>query len=205
MQCLSGTIRCHIYGILILIPSFLILVLSLMQYDDEVVHSFAWNDVFFEIVKPEALSYTYRMRPAKDFGVPFNQTFSWTEIPLVPVHPPYCCNWPDNAEELKDSIALVERGECSFLSKAVRAEELGAKAIIISDNDAESDDYYIEMVDDNTLREVHIPAAFLLGKNGYMIRRTLQKLDLPHAIINIPVNLTFVPMHKINQPPWLSW
>lgn len=62
-------------------------------------------------------------------------------------------------------IVLAFR-ECSFLSKAVRAEELGAKAIIISDNDAESDDYYIEMVDDNTLREVHIPAAFLLGKNG---------------------------------------
>lgn len=46
-----------------------------MQYDDEVVHSFAWNDVFFEIVKPEALSYTYRMRPAKDFGVPFVSHF----------------------------------------------------------------------------------------------------------------------------------
>jgi len=56
--------------------------------------------------------------------------------------------------------------ECSFLSKAVKAEEVGAKAIIVADHDSTSDDYFIEMIDDKTMREVHIPAGFLLGKNG---------------------------------------
>lgn len=29
------------------------------------------GDVFFEIIDPEELEYTYRIRPAKDFGAPF--------------------------------------------------------------------------------------------------------------------------------------
>lgn len=52
------------------------------------------------------------------------------------------------------------------MSKAIRMENAGAVAIIVSDDDRENDDLYIEMVDDNTLREVNIPAGFLLGKNG---------------------------------------
>lgn len=29
------------------------------------------NDIFFEITDPLELEYTYRLRPAKDFGAPF--------------------------------------------------------------------------------------------------------------------------------------
>lgn len=58
--------------------------------------------------------------------------------------------------------------ECSFLSKTVKAEEVGARAIIVANQDPESDEFYIEMINDNTSREVHIPAGFLLGKNGYV-------------------------------------
>lgn len=29
------------------------------------------SDVFFEIIEPGELGYTYRLRPAKDFGAPF--------------------------------------------------------------------------------------------------------------------------------------
>lgn len=61
------------------------------------------------------------------------------------------------------------------------------------------------MIDDDSVQETNIPAGFLLGKNGHMIRQTLRKLYLDHAMINIPVNLTFTPVYKINQPPWLEW
>lgn len=54
------------------------------------------------------------------------------------------------------------------MSKTVKAEEVGARAIIVANQDPESDEFYIEMIDDNTFREVHIPAGFLLGKNGYV-------------------------------------
>jgi hypothetical protein len=66
-------------------------------------------------------------------------------------------------------------------------------------------DYYIEMIDDNTTRSTQIPAGYLVGKSGRVIRQTLDKLNLDFALINLPVNLTFIPAHKINHPPWLVW
>jgi hypothetical protein len=38
-----------------------------------------------------------------------------------------------------------------------------------------------------------------------MIRRTLSRLKLSHAVINIPINITTIPLNKLNQPPWLVW
>jgi hypothetical protein len=38
-----------------------------------------------------------------------------------------------------------------------------------------------------------------------MIRKTLERLQRRYALINIPVNLTYVPQNKLNQPPWLGW
>ena len=97
--------------------------------------------------------------------------------------------------------------ECSFLTKAINIEAIGGKAIIVTETNSENIDYdfYIEMIHDKSKRESNIPAAFLLGKNGNIIRQTLKKLRKRYAIINLPVNLTFVPPHKINQPPWLQW
>lgn len=85
------------------------------------------------------------------------------------------------------------------------AEMSGARAVIITDISLINEDYFIEMVDDESEDEANIPAGFLMGKNGIMILKTLQKLKRSYAIINIPVNLTFTPIHKLNQPPWLRW
>lgn len=45
-------------------------------------------------------------------------------------------------------------------------EKAGAIAVIVTDDDKNNDALYIEMVDDNTQRDVNIPAGFLLGKSG---------------------------------------
>lgn len=163
------------------------------------------SDIFFEIIDPRELGYTYRLRPAKDFGAPFNESFHAVGVGLVPVDPPSGCGWPRNSDNVEGNIALVERGECSFVTKASKMEEVGALAVIVADNDKRGDEHFIDMVDDHTLREVNIPAGFLLGKNGHMIRRTLEKLHRKRAVINIPVNLTYVPVVKHKQPPWLEW
>ena len=179
-------------------------------------------DVFFEIIYPPELEYTYKLRPAKDFGAPFNASFLEERIPLVPIDPPHGCQVAKNVKELKGRIALVERGDCSFFAKTIMAEEAGAKAIIIADYHSSSieesinspladpwaDYYYIEMIRDDTIassQSVNIPAGFLLGKNGKMIRQTLQRLNQPFALINIPVNLTYTSLDKLHQPPWLFW
>lgn len=176
-------------------------------------------DVFFEIIHPPELEYTYKLRPAKDFGAPFNASFLEERIPLVPTDPPHGCQLAKNAQDLRGRIALVERGDCSFFSKSIKAEEAGAKAVIIADYHSSSieesiasplwdDHYYVEMIRDNSVpssKSVNIPAGFLLGKNGKMIRQTLQRLNQPFALINIPVNLTYTTLDKLHQPPWLFW
>lgn len=60
--------------------------------------------------------------------------------------------------------------ECSFLSKALKAEEVGALAVIVTDNEVKNDDVYLSMVDDKTNREVNIPVTFLIGKNGSVLK-----------------------------------
>ena len=53
-----------------------------------------------------------------------------------------------------------------FHFKVIRAEDAGAVAVIVTDQDHDNDELFISMVDDTTEREVSIPAAFVLGKNG---------------------------------------
>lgn len=182
---------------------------NLHMYDGIRTQDIIAGDVFFEIVDPPELEYTYRIRPAKDFGTSFESaSFGVKEGKLVPAIPSDACE-PDfvNEKDLKGNIVLVERGECSFLTKAINVEQVGGRAVIITEVDSGSDDYdyYIEMIHDKTDRDTNIPAAFLLGKNGLIIRKTLAKLHLRYALINLPVNLTFVAPHEINQPPWLQW
>jgi hypothetical protein len=113
------------------------------------------------------------------------------------------CTALKNGYDIKGKIALVERGECSFLTKVIQAEEAGAIGAIITDTHSQADvDYYIEMVHDNTNRDTNIPAGYLMGRSGRMIMNSLNKHGLDRAIINIPVNLTFVPTEMINHPPW---
>ncbi|XP_058461977.1 PRADC1-like protein [Malaya genurostris] len=181
---------------------------NLHVYDGVRTQDIIAGDVFFEIIDPPELEYTYRIRPAKDFGSSFGSSFKITEGKLVPAIPSDACEPRfTNERDLKGNIALVERGECSFLAKAINIEKVGGLAVIITEIDTNSDDYdyYIEMIHDKTDRDTNIPAAFLLGKNGLVIRRTLTKLNRRYALINLPVNLTFVAPHLINQPPWLQW
>jgi hypothetical protein len=58
--------------------------------------------------------------------------------------------------------------ECSFVTKAINAEQAGAVGVVITDNDVNNDHAFIDMIDDNTDRTVGIPATFLLGKDGYV-------------------------------------
>lgn len=122
---------------------------------------------------------------------------------MVFVEPRDACTPLINAYELADNIALIERGECTFLTKAINAEKAGAIGAIITDTRSElNDDYFIEMVHDNSSRECNIAVGYLLGRNGRMIFNTLRRYGLDRAIIKLPVNLTFTPPELINHPPW---
>merc|ERR1719177_54673 len=139
--------------------------------DDEYRASIGRDYIFFEITQPEELSYTYKANPA---------------------------GFTQNSDDIEGKVALIERGDCSFVSKVIRAEDAGAVAVIVTDQDHDNDELFISMVDDTTEREVNIPAAFVLGKNGHIIKKVLDKLSLPAAVINIPVNISRISPHKLN-------
>ncbi|KNC34872.1 PRADC1-like protein [Lucilia cuprina] len=163
------------------------------------------GDVFFEITEPFSLEYTYRLRPAKNFGTSFSKPLEG--VALVPAIPSHGCIKLENNHALRGNVALIDRGQCSFLTKTINAEDAGARAAIITEFNSESNefDYYIEMIHDETNRDAHIPAGYLLGSNGVAIRNTLRRLKRTYARINLPVNLTFVPPSRINHPPWLDF
>ncbi|RWS08059.1 Protease-associated domain-containing protein 1-like protein [Dinothrombium tinctorium] len=151
-------------------------------------------------MEPQSLRYTFRARPAQNFGVPFKVPL--TKVPLMVVEPSDACVSLINQKvELKNNIGLVERGGCSFLSKCIQAENSGLIAVLIYDNKDTSDEY-IDMIDDNTNRNCSIPAAFILGRDGYMIRRYLIADKLNSAIINIPINITAHNANKHRNAPW---
>uniref|UniRef100_UPI00398E9CC4 protease-associated domain-containing protein 1-like n=1 Tax=Pristiophorus japonicus TaxID=55135 RepID=UPI00398E9CC4 len=129
----------------------------------------------------------------------------YEQIYLVPADPPHACSDLNNGAFIQDQIALVERGACSFLSKTRIVQEHGGRAVIISDNMYDNDRSYVEMVQDGTSRDSEIPALFLLGKDGYMIRRSLELHGLPWAVISIPVNVSGIPTFQLKQPPWSLW
>ena len=39
----------------------------------------------------------------------------------------------------------------------------------------------------------------------YVIMETLQRLQLSHAVINIPINASMYHIHERKQPPWVLW
>ena len=52
-------------------------------------------------------------------------TVSHSGIPLVPTLPASGCGFIQNYQQIAGRLALIQRGECSFVSKVVRAQEAG--------------------------------------------------------------------------------
>ncbi|XP_075355566.1 protease-associated domain-containing protein 1 isoform X1 [Mycteria americana] len=159
--------------------------------------------LYFQVLSPGDIRYIFTATPAKDFGGVFNTRYD--QIHLVPADPPEACGELNNGVFIQDQIALVERGGCSFLSKTHVIQEHGGRAVIIADNAYDNDSFYIEMIQDSPRRTADIPALFLLGRDGYMIRRSLEQHGLPWAVISIPVNVTSIPTYEMMQPPWTFW
>jgi len=171
--------------------------------DEDYKISLGVEYIYFEITAPEELAYTYKANPAT-FAPSWPNT-SYNGLGLVPTDPPCGCGYIRNHEEVEGKIALVDRGDCSFVSKVVRAEEAGAVGVVVTDDERDNDETFVSMADDTTGREVSIPAAFVLGKNGHVIKRMLGRLGLAEATVNIPINITNIAPFKLNQPPWIVW
>uniref|UniRef100_A0A914XP99 PA domain-containing protein n=1 Tax=Plectus sambesii TaxID=2011161 RepID=A0A914XP99_9BILA len=156
---------------------------------------------FFHVVRPDYLSYSYEIQLARNIGLDFSRELK--SVQLVYASPDNACSPLDNAEEIKGAVVLVERGHCSFLTKAIESEKAGALAVLVTDSKGGGDEF-IEMVADETTRKAYIPAAFMPGQNGKMFRQHLLYKSAP-IFINIPLNLTFTLLENVRKPPWELW
>lgn len=80
------------------------------MYDSVSTHDIIGDDVFFEIIQPESLEYTYRLRRAKDFGTDFDNSFKINNGLLTITAPLNGCSEISNKQNIKNNIALMVRG-----------------------------------------------------------------------------------------------
>ena len=73
-------------------------------------------------------------------------------------------------KDLKGKVALIKRGKIDFLTKKKNAQEKGAKAVIIYNNDG--DNGYMSMAMD---AKITIPCVFINNKDGVQILKSLNK------------------------------
>ncbi|KAM9858871.1 protease-associated domain-containing protein 1-like [Aulostomus maculatus] len=159
--------------------------------------------LYFRVIHPEEIGYIFSAAPAKDFGGDFTSTYD--EIFLVPADPADACSDLKDRDIIEGQVILVERGECSFVQKARYVEEAGGKAVLIADNAMDNDSHYLDMVTDGSADKPSIPALFMLGRDGMMIKRSLQRQALLWAVISIPVNVSSLASFPLKQPPWTLW
>lgn len=71
-------------------------------------------------------------------------------------------------------IVLLERGNCSFVTKVRNAEKLGVKLVIIGDNRKEDAEHLI-MDDDGSGHSISIPSMIINKKDADIIREAIKK------------------------------
>lgn len=84
----------------------------------------------------------------------------------------------ENRKEAFGRILIIERGECTFIDKARRAQDAWASGIIITDNvpDSSSDDqpmFAMSGDGDDKQKPVTKPVVFLFSKEAAILKKAL--------------------------------
>jgi hypothetical protein len=101
--------------------------------------------------------------------------------PLLLTDPPNACRRLRNAHLLAGSIAVVKRGGCSFVDKAVAAADAGAYGVVVLDNDAPGQ--LLTMSDDGSGRAPDIPTVMLEARDSATLLFWLQRRPLLGALV----------------------
>lgn len=114
------------------------------------------------------------------------------------VKPFHACVEVLNKDELDGMIAIIERGECTFVDKARRAMRAGAKAVIIFDNvpDTSINNQPPFAMSGDGKDDVKIPTCFLFTNEAIMLRNALDidsrlEVGLEHVFIAVLIDIFF--------------
>lgn len=91
------------------------------------------------------------------------------------VKPFHSCTDILNKEELVGRVAIIERGECTFVDKARRAMKAGALAVVIFDNvpDTSINNQPPFAMSGDGKDDVKIPTCFLFTNEAIQLRNAL--------------------------------
>lgn len=91
------------------------------------------------------------------------------------VKPFHSCTDILNKEELAGRVAIIERGECTFVDKARRAMKAGALAVVIFDNvpDTSINNQPPFAMSGDGKDDVKIPTCFLFTNEAIQLRNAL--------------------------------
>lgn len=87
-----------------------------------------------------------------------------------------------NGKDLSGKIALVKRGDITFVEKQINSQNAGASAVIIYNS---SNAGYISMATDTS---IEIPAMFINGDDGVLIKNNIQSstVKFSNEIVHVP-------------------
>ncbi|OQR96222.1 hypothetical protein ACHHYP_16575 [Achlya hypogyna] len=124
----------------------------------------------FVLYATSADAYVVQFAPLADFGLSRRRLYYRSRLALA--HPLSAHTTLTNRSELPGAIVLVERGGCTFPEKIERAQQAGAIAVLVGNNDAANPDAaFVMSVDQLSADHISIPSVML----PYTASQALQK------------------------------
>lgn len=100
---------------------------------------FLWNIVDFEVNSPTSLSHAFAVRAATFGATDYDLSGNIVLVADTDVNATEGCSGDySNATAINGNIALIDRGSCEFGIKSLNAQNAGAIAVIICNNEAGS-------------------------------------------------------------------
>jgi len=88
---------------------------------------------------------------------------------LVIAQPLDGCAPLENRAESTNAVVLIQRGDCSFVTKVLHAQEAGAEAAVVFNHETSSSEDLIGMRGDETGADTYIPSVFVSRPAGELL------------------------------------
>eukprot|EP00047_Mylnosiga_fluctuans_P009464 m.11555 g.11555 ORF g.11555 m.11555 type:complete len:188 (+) comp2639_c0_seq1:57-620(+) len=163
------------------------------------------DEILVQVHEPSKVAYTYiTLSPLYHGGI-FDSFLD--HVRMVLTEPEDACVPLEDSLAVKDSVALIVRGNCAFWEKCVHAQAAGARAVIVYDNNADNIDEWIDMnlESETASPPITIPTLFALGRDGTKIASAIRERAArgrPYSVVSLPMNSS---QALLRYPPWSLW
>ena len=104
-------------------------------------------------------------------------------------------------------MILIERGNCTFVTKSRNVEQIGANALIIGDNKANENVTNLVLSDDGNGNSISIP-TFMVRKRTYdLFAKVVENKDSDEQnklIVKVDLQMTTIKNGRLTLTIWIS-